>query len=141
MACELKRPVSVHCVDASGAMFDFFQARELLPPAIAMHSYGGSADSAKRFLNLPGGKGKRFYFGFSWCINTRSHRLISTIKGIPLEHILLESDRPSTHNIDVDLWKMCELVADVHQTTIDIVASITRSNSLRFLHCILPENL
>eukprot|EP00026_Physarum_polycephalum_P000652 Phypoly_transcript_00653.p1 GENE.Phypoly_transcript_00653~~Phypoly_transcript_00653.p1 ORF type:complete len:492 (+),score=108.03 Phypoly_transcript_00653:2140-3615(+) len=131
LACELNRPVSVHCVDVFGAMFEYFQARTELPPAIALHSFGGSADIVKRYTNLPK-YGGRFYFGFSYAINSRSKRLTETISKVPLTRILLESDLPDPVFIDDNLKKMCSMVATAHEISNADVASQTTKKALPF---------
>jgi TatD DNase family protein len=45
LAARLKRPVSVHCVQAHGALVDILRAaKDELPPAIALHSFSGKVD-------------------------------------------------------------------------------------------------
>ena len=97
LAAEMGRPVSVHCVRAHGYLLDFFRARSMagrLPPAIALHSFGGSPDIVKSLIKLPGGAGRRLFFGFSACINTRNEdKTRELIALIPEDRILLETDR------------------------------------------------
>ena len=40
LACEFKRPISIHCVQAVGNLYDIIRNSPEQPPAIALHSYG-----------------------------------------------------------------------------------------------------
>jgi len=132
LACELNRPVSVHCVDVFGAMFEYFQARTEMPPMIALHSFGGSSDVVKRYLKIPK-FGNRFFFGFSYAINSRSNKLSETISKVPLDRILLESDLPDPKFIDENLLDMCKIVSKAHDLPRDQIADQTTKNALQFL--------
>jgi TatD DNase family protein len=79
MATELNRPVSIHCVRDFGALFDVLKVLVNAPPAIAMHSYGGTKDMANSYMKLPK-IGKRIFFSFSSCINMVSNKTLDVIK-------------------------------------------------------------
>jgi len=90
-----------------GPFYDFMEGyRGRFPPVVSCHSYSGTAEFAGRLVGMEGGKGTRFYFGFSRCVNfggggggggeggrPRSReRLEGTMRGIPVDRILVESD-------------------------------------------------
>eukprot|EP01112_Ceratiomyxa_fruticulosa_P015888 TRINITY_DN4744_c0_g1_i1.p1 TRINITY_DN4744_c0_g1~~TRINITY_DN4744_c0_g1_i1.p1 ORF type:complete len:316 (-),score=55.65 TRINITY_DN4744_c0_g1_i1:55-1002(-) len=105
MAYKLNRPVSVHCVQAQGAMYDFFRGEKLLPPRIAFHSFSGPADMIVSFTKIPK-IGKRFFFGFSLVNNLiRLDRLpkLSSSDKTPL---------PSTPSDSAESEELCECVPE-----------------------------
>lgn len=80
-----------------------------LPPAIYMHSFGGSPGMVASLLALERKKGKTmkrgrsaaidqnetppvFYFGFSHAVNSRSPKTPAVIAAVPDNRLLLESD-------------------------------------------------
>eukprot|EP00639_Heterosigma_akashiwo_P010265 CAMPEP_0206377894 /NCGR_PEP_ID=MMETSP0294-20121207/10425_1 /ASSEMBLY_ACC=CAM_ASM_000327 /TAXON_ID=39354 /ORGANISM="Heterosigma akashiwo, Strain CCMP2393" /LENGTH=263 /DNA_ID=CAMNT_0053826449 /DNA_START=76 /DNA_END=864 /DNA_ORIENTATION=+ len=89
LAARLGRPASVHCVRAWGALADTLRAlaREGgargagLPPAVAIHSYTGSAEFAQSLLSIPELK-DRIYFGFSHLVNARNPKNIPKLVGV-----------------------------------------------------------
>jgi len=130
LAAELERPISVHCVRAFGPLFDFFKNLKNYPPAVVMHSYGGSTDIVNGLLKIAK-YGKRFYFGFSHCINVshESPKLLAVMKMIPRERILIESDQNTPLYLDEDILKMCQLVAKTREWTVEETIQITSQNA------------
>jgi Tat protein secretion system quality control protein TatD with DNase activity len=96
LAAELRRPVSVHCVRGYGhllALFAGLPGPAACPPAVMLHSYGGSPEEVARFTRLPD-IGPRFYFSFSSAINARSPtKLAARLRAVPDDRLLLESDQ------------------------------------------------
>ncbi|CAM9682800.1 unnamed protein product, partial [Heterosigma akashiwo] len=52
-----------------------------LPPAVAIHSYTGSAEFAQSLLSIPELK-DRIYFGFSHLVNARNPKNIPKLVGV-----------------------------------------------------------
>lgn len=63
LAAKLRRPVTVHCVNAHGLLMETFreilneatseeQKSEIFPPAVAMHSFTGTAHHVKELLDF-----------------------------------------------------------------------------------------
>jgi TatD DNase family protein len=83
LAASFRRPISLHCVRAHGALYEELRARALvtaasvkkegdgydlsadcLPPAVMLHSFGGAPEEAVRFsalekLSSPSGRGRQ----------------------------------------------------------------------------------
>ena len=107
LAAELQRPVSVHCVRGYGHLLQLFsdlnskpqqqqqQQQPAWPPAIMLHSYGGSVEEVARFCALPRGLGDAFFFSFSAAINGRTapDKLRQRIAAVPDDRLLIESDQ------------------------------------------------
>mmetsp|Transcript_9138 Transcript_9138/g.14079 ORF Transcript_9138/g.14079 Transcript_9138/m.14079 type:complete len:181 (-) Transcript_9138:275-817(-) len=64
LAAELQRPVTLHCVRAYGRMRTAIEEAECLPPAISMHSYGGSYDFGRDLISITAKKKLPFVFWF-----------------------------------------------------------------------------
>lgn len=97
VAAELGRPVSIHCVRGYGHLLQLFAGLPRdgggCPPAVMLHSYGGSPEDVARFCRLPD-IGRRFFFSFSSAINGRApDKMAARIRAVPDDRLLLESDQ------------------------------------------------
>ena len=131
LAGRLGRVVSIHCVKANGAIFEIMKKLgPALPPRIMMHSWGGTADSAKSLLCLKKGVGKRFYFSFSSTINSRSPKTLDVIKSIPEDRLLIESD----HVVGMDdrMEEAVDMVCKAKGWTEDFCEAQMTENANRF---------
>ena len=82
LARELGRPVTIHCVQAWGELWDALSA--VTPSGnFLMHGYGGSLEFARRLVPLGA------YFSFSPILGGRA---LSVFKQLPRERLLVESD-------------------------------------------------
>lgn len=113
----------------------------LLPPAVMLHSFGGSAEEARRFSGLErlssGGGGSasatpncRIYFSFSAVINSRAdpEKLAKRIRAVPEDRLLLESDQVSPSALDSGLAASLALVAAARGWTVEEAARRCRHN-------------
>jgi len=101
------------------------------PPAIMMHSFGGTTDAMKRMINLKG-IGRRVYFSFSTGINMRSPKTEGVIENIPSDRLLIETDIDTPIHVEEQLQSICSIVARVRGWTHEQTASIIKENSNRF---------
>ena len=91
LAEELRRPVSVHCVHAFGAVFDALQVLKISVPVV-LHAWTGTIETTARFLRLPN---KNVYFSLGGHLTRVAPRkAIPMLQGLPLDRCLLESDAP-----------------------------------------------
>lgn len=90
IAYELRKPIVFHCREAYGAILEIFQKnRQLLKYGGTMHCFNGSKEIAKELLKMG------LYIsvgGVSTFKNANS--LKETLKQIPNENILFETDSP-----------------------------------------------
>lgn len=87
LAQALDRTVSVHCLKAWGALQE--ELTRKTPPQLLVHSYGGSAETARELMRL----GACFSFsGYFLFPNKKS--VIEVFRQLPANRILLESDAP-----------------------------------------------
>ncbi len=160
LARELNRPVSMHCVRAFGKAMEIFQQMSgshkqkrkkninnnckatqenrpdlevgSLPPAIILHSYGGTAgmmDSLLKIDRAKRGVSERFFFSFSKLVNMRSPKTLDVIKCVPPDRLLIESDEHSPLSLKQGLEDTCELVAQARGWNVEDTASITYRNA------------
>ena len=131
LATELRRPVVVHSVKATGDMTDIFRTAKELPPKIFMHSFGGSEEFLRQLTNMKK-YGDRFYFGFSSVINLRSPKTQSVIRAVPDDKLLLESDLCDPTHAEDELRVMLAIIADIKSWSVRDAARITRENAEKF---------
>ncbi|KAF9883136.1 hypothetical protein FE257_004056 [Aspergillus nanangensis] len=184
LAGELRRAVSVHSVQAHGAVFDLFksmwsgherkvpsrrerrrrhsatdahtesdaedakqQATEKIepplpfPPRICMHSYSGSVEQLKQFLNPA--NPSDVYFSFSSLINfsgPSAQKVKEVIKALPDNRVLIESDLHTAGQQMDDLLEeiarqICELRAHNSQTPTGNGVTKRKSGTAACVHC------
>lgn len=137
LASGLGRPVSIHMVQASGLVLDFFQRVSKIktrkhPPTIMLHSFSGSVDIAQSLLKLPR-IGKLFYFSFSTIVNARSPKMSAKIQSIPADRILLESDEHDISLVDSGMEKVLQMVSEYRGWTVEETARQVQLNTRAFL--------
>lgn len=135
VAAGVGRPCTVHCVKAFGKLRDVLLASEDLPPALAMHSYGGSFEFARDLHSLLERRGVSCYFGFSWIVNSRRkrERQLDVIRRVPDRSILIETDLEDALQIDDDLSRAAGLVAEAKGWSHDETMSRCYENAEAFL--------
>jgi len=138
LACELDRPITIHCLKAWGALFDAFA--EAPPPSrFLMHSYGGSIETARRLIPLGA------YFSFSGhFLHPRKSAVLDVFRQLPPDRILLETDAPDmlpppeiiTHplpenqNHPANIPAIGHALAEALKMTPEALAALTRKNAM-----------
>ena len=87
LACELERPVSIHCIRAWGRLLELLQERKQQLPRFMVHSFSGSVEVMGRLLALGG------WISFGPGL-ARQERLAACCRTLPRERLLLETDSP-----------------------------------------------
>lgn len=86
---KLKRPLSLHCVKAYGAVVSALERLRISVPVV-LHAWTGSVEMTIRFLKL-----SSVYFSLNGYITkVLPARALPMVRVIPLERLLLESDAP-----------------------------------------------
>ena len=130
LAAQYQRPITVHCVKAFGALRNEIAAGPH-PPAMALHSFGGSIEFARDLQRLCPG----LYFGISETVNgrkNRRHKQLALINALPDDAILLETDLEDPSLIDAHLLKARDLVAEAKQWSLDDTFRICYDNARAF---------
>lgn len=89
LARELRRPASVHCVQAIGRMLELCRQVGPFDAGLVLHSYAGSAEMVQPFAELGA------YFSFSAPgLDPRRAGSRAAIQAVPADRLLIESDAP-----------------------------------------------
>jgi len=102
-----------------------------------LHSYSGSTEQARQLLDMG------FCFGFGGPVTWKNARRVkATVKYLPLEAILLESDAPDQpperyrgqRNEPSWITEVAQEVADIKDISIEQVAATTSANTSRLFN-------
>ena len=89
LAAERELPVSIHCLQAWGRLFDLLRAGPRPARGFLLHSYGGPAEMVAPLARL----GAHFSFP-GYFMHERKARQRDTFKAVPLDRLLIETDAP-----------------------------------------------
>ena len=90
LAAKDNRPVTVHCLDAWGALWEIIRAAKLPAKGFLLHAYSGPAEMVKGFAQ----HGAYFSFNGSF-LDERKARHRETFKSVPRDRLLVETDAPA----------------------------------------------
>ncbi|KAI3661226.1 hypothetical protein MP638_005663 [Amoeboaphelidium occidentale] len=158
LAVKLKRPISLHSVQAYGYIHDYLKQQcdkvssrgfikkhelespenivypdAMFPPAIMLHSFSGSPGMLQQLIKLPH-VGNRLYFSFSKVINLRYKNIEEIILSVPNDRLLLESDISDIEAIPQCLIDIAELIAKAKGWSLDEVEEKINENASRFFN-------
>lgn len=88
LAAELRRPATLHCIRAWGALWDVLRERTL-PRGFLLHAFAGPAEMAAGFAQ----RGAYFSFSPSF-LHERKSAQREAFRDLPLERLLVETDAP-----------------------------------------------
>jgi TatD DNase family protein len=90
LAAERDRPVTIHCIDAWGALHAVLRTTARPARGFLLHAYGGSAAMAREFASMGG------YFSFNgYFLGERQAAKRAVFAGLPPERLLVETDAPA----------------------------------------------
>lgn len=134
LAEELNLPVIIHDREAHGDCMEIIRRH----PGVTgeFHCYSGSAEMARELVS------RGWYLGFNGSITLQgARRAIETLKTIPSDRILLETDCPylaplprteGKRNDSRKLKRVAEFIAEALNTTPELVAEVSMENGRRF---------
>jgi Tat protein secretion system quality control protein TatD with DNase activity len=182
LAAKYQRPATIHCVDQQKVLLDVLKKeqqqaatskserdgdathiRMSLPPAMALHSFSGTAHQVEQLLKwetsmtLPNKKASSpsqpisssplLYFGFSHAINCamsssqKSRRQgRAAIRAVPPNRLLAESDLHRDADVLGGTVAAVAYLAWALDESVEAVAERTARNGLRFLQCLLDSD-
>jgi TatD DNase family protein len=135
IALEFNLPVVIHARKSTEAVIQSIKKRCGLRGMI--HSYSGSYEQALQLIKLG------FYLSFGGPITyEKSTRLRQLVKQLPLESILVETDAPDQpvasvtghRNEPAYIIEVIENIAELHNTQIDNVATISANNAVNLFN-------
>lgn len=90
LAAEMNRAVSIHCVQAFGAVLDVLKAGPRPARGFLLHGYGGPLEMVKPFAHLGA------YFSFNVeLLQPRLRTRLETFRAVPMDRLLVETDAPT----------------------------------------------
>ncbi len=89
LAAERRLPVSIHCLQAWGRMFDLLRRGPVPARGFLLHSYGGPREMVGSLVKLGA------YFSFpGYFMHERKVRQREAFATVPLDRLLIETDAP-----------------------------------------------
>jgi TatD DNase family protein len=133
IATELNLPVVIHNRDAHREMRDYFEKRQIKKLSGVMHSFSGSLEDARFYLDLG------LHISFTGVITFKNFKGIEVVKSVPLERILLETDSPfltpvpnrGKRNEPVFVEFVARRLAEIYELPIQEVTHATFQNANR----------
>ncbi len=136
LAHEVKKPLMIHCRNAFADLIGLLTANRLTlnAPAGIIHFFTGTADDAKKLLDLG------FSFSFGGVI-TFARDYDEVIRSIPMERIVLETDAPyitpvpyrGKRNEPAYIIETAKKLAEIKKLPVETVADMTAQNAIRML--------
>ena len=134
LAEELDLPVVIHDREAHGDSMEIVRRHPNVRGEF--HCYSGSAEMAKELLN------RGWYLGFNGSITLSGVRKAKeTLRMMPSDRLLLETDCPylapmprldGKRNDSRKLARIAEVIAEILNTTPELVAEVAEDNARRF---------
>ena len=135
-ANERKMPVVIHCRDSLD------QTLDLLEPLVdpdskgVFHCFTGSTEQAERIIKLG------FMMGIGGVVTFKNAGLDHTLKDIPMEHLVLETDSPylapvpyrGKRNMPGYLKEVLAKLAEIYEVGIEEVQEVTTRNALNLFN-------
>lgn len=90
IAARRQRAVTIHCIDAWGALADVMRAAPRLERGFLLHAYASSAEMGRDFARL----GAWFSFN-GYFLGERQAAKRAVFKTLPLDRLLVETDAPA----------------------------------------------
>lgn len=143
LARRLNLPVMVHIRDAMEDTYRILhevaslEDETLRPLRGVVHCFSGSREMAEKFIALG------FYLGIGGVLTFKNCKLADTLRHIPLQHLVLETDAPymapvphrGQRNESRWMTHVAERLADVYLVSTEDVKRVTTANA-KALFCI-----
>lgn len=133
-AAEAGLPVIIHVREAHDTLFDILDSLQEkgVPMRGVMHAFSGSLETYRRIKSYGG-----FKVGIGGVVTYRNAGIAVTVKDIPIEDIVLETDSPwltpvpfrGKRNESAYLCIIAERLADIKGLTMEEVDRVTTDNA------------
>lgn len=132
LAAKVGLPVNIHLRDATEDFFKVLDECKSLGLRGNLHAFGGSYETFLRIQQYGD-----WYVGIGGVVTFRNSRLAETVKKIPIERILLETDSPyltpapyrGKRNESSYIPIIAQKIAELKSIGIEEVAEITTANA------------
>jgi TatD DNase family protein len=138
LACELDRPLSIHCRKAWDVLARIAREEGLPAAGAVIHAFGGSAETAQELQELG------FHLAFSCSIaNPANRRAAQVLPVVRAQRLLLETDAPDLPPRHLEGWDpeapnepanlplVAKAAARLRNEPLESVERLTCENSLR----------
>jgi len=143
LACDLNRPVSIHCRRAWERLMAIAREEGLPVAGAVIHAFSGSAEIAQEAQALG------FYLAFGCSLtNPNNHRAAKALKVVTEDRLLFETDAPDmppygstqgTLNDPINLRLAVEAASRVRGIDPEALATVAYRNSCRVFRSMLPK--
>ncbi len=124
-------PIVIHTRDSMDDGIEMVRAKQTGQLRGIFHCFGGSLEQAQAIIDVG------FYLGIGGVATFKKSELRETLKSIPLEHIVLETDAPylapvpyrGKRNESSYIPLIAQLIADVKECALSEVETITTENA------------
>jgi TatD DNase family protein len=139
LAKEVKLPIIIHSREAAEDTMQIIKETRAFECGGVIHCYSYSPEMAKEYTKMG------FYIGVGGVVTFKNaKKLVRTVREIPLERIVLETDCPylspephrGTRNDSSRLTYVVEKVAELKETTAEEVIRITTENAEKLYHLV-----
>lgn len=132
LAHEMDLPLIIHSREATQAIFDVMDICRHMTTRGVFHAFSGSIETFKRLQGYG-----NWYIGIGGVLTYKKASIAETIKDIPLERIILETDSPyltpspyrGKRNESCYIPIIANKIAEIKGCTIGEVAEITTNNA------------
>ena len=126
-----KMPVSLHCREAFGTMFQILKDKQHGNLGGVIHCFTGDLEQAQKFIDLG------FYLGIGGVITFKKSKIPNVVKEIGLGRIVLETDSPylapepvrGTKNNPTNLGFIITKISEVLGIDCEEIERVTTSNA------------
>ena len=133
IAKELNLPVVIHTRDAFQDTYDILKEEKVEG---VIHCFSGNLENAKMYMKIG------FSLGIGGVLTFKNSNLKETIKEIPLDNIVLETDSPyispepvrGTKNEPKNVYYVAEKLADIKGITLEELSKKTEDNVNRIFN-------
>jgi TatD DNase family protein len=143
-AAERNLPVTIHCIDAWGALVETLRATPRPARGFLLHAYGGSSELARDFAALGA------FFSFNgYFMGERQAAKRAVFATLPMDRVLVETDAPAMPlpaeerayslpgladgnpiNHPANIQRVYAGLAEVRQTTLEVLVPAVARNFL-----------
>ena len=136
-AAERGLPVNIHLREATEDFFGVLDSCAALPEKGCLHAFSGSVETWRRLQ-----KYGRWYVGIGGIVTFRKASLADTVKDIPLDYIVLETDSPymaptplrGTRNDSSNLPLIVAKIAELKGISAEETAEATTQNAINLFN-------
>lgn len=132
LALETELPLIIHVREATGAVLKILEEFKSEKLKGSMHAFTGSIETFREIS-----KTGDWYFGIGGVVTFKKAGIADTVKDIPLERIILETDSPyltpvpyrGKRNESAYIPYIAQKIADVKGISVEEVAQVTTANA------------